>query len=102
MDSILPFLIPQPRPEITAVGYLEVAGRTVTAITRRFAEADVRRCGLCPVCSNYAGTCTVLVDLLVPLDEAKAFDATATNFQPTERTGAAELLANRRMPWIDN
>lgn len=99
MDSILPFLVPQPRPLVTQVGYLDVAGKTVTAITRRFAEADVRRCTLCPSCSAFEGVCTVLVGCLVPIEEAKTFDAHATDFQPLDRPDAD---GRRNVPWLNN
>ena len=97
MDSILPFLVPQPRPQITMVGHLVVAGRTVTAITRRFDAADVPRCSLCPLCTAYDGVCTVMVDSRVEAGEAAVFDANATAFQPAEDRGL-----RRNTPWMNN
>jgi hypothetical protein len=65
----------QPLPLITQVGHLEVNGATVSAITRRWADGDPARCRLCPAgeCGAYRGSCTVLVNRLITIDEAERF-----------------------------
>ena len=99
MDSILPFLVPQPRPQVTMVNHLEVAGRTVSSITRRWADGDTRRCMLCPSCCAYDGVCNIMVDCRVSLDEAKGFDANGCEFQPD---GTPDVAGRRNTPWSNN
>lgn len=72
----------QPRPSVTKVCYLEIGRVIVTSITRHFEEDDARRCRLCPAgqCSYFAGSCTVMVDQLVPPEDAKMYNLNDTNF----------------------
>ena len=70
----------QPKPSITKVCYLQIGSTVVTSITRHFDEDDARRCQLCPHCSYFAGSCTVMVDQRVTLEDAKLYDLNESNF----------------------
>jgi hypothetical protein len=53
---------PQPRPLLTRVARMNVAGRVVSAIERRWGPGDTRLCRLCPFgqCSASYDSCLVM------------------------------------------
>lgn len=64
--DILPFVSPQPKPIRILVGRLPAGQKTVSAITRQWANGDEKLCRLCPVCTASHGICTVLTTGEVP------------------------------------
>lgn len=63
----------QPLPRITEVVRLRIGNVWVSAITRRWRHGDVPRCRLCPVCTAYKGSCTLLVTRSLTASRARLF-----------------------------
>lgn len=71
---ILPFNPLQPMPIRTLVARMDVAGTTVTGVTRLWKEGDCARCRLCPECAAADNVCLVMLNRVVTKGEAALFD----------------------------
>lgn len=59
-----------PKPVVTLLAGMTIAGRHVSAVTRVFADGDTGRCSLCPTCTARRNVCMVMV--AGRIDEASA------------------------------
>ena len=65
----------QPRPIQTLACRVPVGFATVTAIYRRWANGDEKRCRLCDQCTAQGDGCLLTVGQLVPVGQTAMYDA---------------------------
>lgn len=72
----------QPAPVRAQVAYLDVGGRSVTAISRTWRNGDESRCRLCDRCFAVNGQCLNVFSVFIPKKDARLFSAAGASIQP--------------------